>query len=147
LDSNGCQTVYSAKTTSLCTTTVRPAGMIPVPVTDCDQWVTFSSQTLDGCSTDAAPSSPSFAAADCPMAYYLAHWYDLAQDTIPDNVRVQDCPLGSVGSDCATSSESWEVVTSTTTSTGTTVASFTGVSLLAPRFRTLSDRMDADLLQ
>ncbi|KIW73232.1 hypothetical protein PV04_01366 [Phialophora macrospora] len=138
LDSKGCQTVYSAKTTSVCATIIKPAGMIPVPVTDCDQWITFSSQKLDGCSTDAAPSSPSAAAADGPMAYYLAHWYDLAQGAIPDHVRVQDCLPGSMTSDCVTSSESWEVVTSTTTTTGTSVASFRGPAVISAGAHTLT---------
>lgn len=145
LDANGCQTVFSAITTRLCSTTLSPAGMIPVPVTDCDQWVTFSSQQRldDSCSTPA-PAGPSASEATAPKVtptpakYYLAHWYDLAQNAVPNIVRMLDCPstAPAVNSSddsiagCVTSSESWYVTSSTTTSTGSTVASFSGVSLL-----------------
>ncbi|OCT53788.1 hypothetical protein CLCR_09802 [Cladophialophora carrionii] len=148
LDSNGCQTVYSARTTTWCSTTVKPAGMIAVSVTDCDQWITFSSQRLDACSTEAAaaaaPTVPGLgddaAAADGrpPMAYYLAHWYDLVQGAIPNRVQVQNCLPGSTAWDCATSSESWDVVTSTTTRTGTTVASFAGPAVMTVGASTLT---------
>ncbi|EXJ64333.1 hypothetical protein A1O7_00669 [Cladophialophora yegresii CBS 114405] len=154
LDSNGCQTVYSAKTTAWCSTTIKPPGMIAVSVTDCDQWVTFSSQRLDACGTEAAPTAvpTSVAAADDaggpprPVAYYLAHWYDLVQGAIPNHVQVQNCVQGSgSGSmapasewDCATSRESWDVVTATTTSTGTSVVSFAGPALMTAGTYTLT---------
>ena len=125
MGNNGCQTVFSATTTTLCSTIIHPAGTLPVPITDCDQWITFSSQKLDACSTAAASNS---AAVAGPVAYYVAHWYDLIQGPIPNHVQVEDCLPKSTGSDCVTSSESWDVVASTTTSTGTSVASFSGVS-------------------
>ena len=55
LDDRGCQTVYSPSYTALCRTTVQLAGMPEATVTDCAQWVTFSSDTK-GCS-DAATTS------------------------------------------------------------------------------------------
>ncbi len=119
LDKNGCQTIYSEKTTALCTTTVRPAGMLPVPITDCNQWVTFSSQRLDVCSGSPPPSPSNSEAVGGPIEFYLAHWYDLDRGAVPNHVQVQDCVPGSTGLNCVTSSESWDVVTSTTTSTGT----------------------------
>lgn len=127
LGSNGCQTVYSAVTTAWCSTTIQPAGMLPVRITDCDQQVTFSSQSLDGCSV--SPSATGLS-RNGPVAYFVAHWYDLVRGSIPNVVQVQDClPASSSGLSCSTSSESWSVVTSTITSTGTSVASFSGVSL------------------
>ncbi|OAL40036.1 hypothetical protein AYO20_00454 [Fonsecaea nubica] len=134
LDKNGCQTLYSAKTTTWCSTTVQRAGMIPVPVTDCGQLVTFSSQRLDACSTMAGSSfsSPSLSPAEAnePMAFYAAHWYDLIQNPVPNVVQVQDCLPRSSEWDCVTSSESWDVVTVTSTSTGTSVASFSGLAVV-----------------
>lgn len=130
MDSNGCQTVFSASTTTWCSTTVSPAGILPVPVTDCDQWVTFSSQRLDACSTTASSSPSGAAAADGPVAYFVAHWYDLIQGPIPHHVQVEDCLPKSTGLDCITSSESWDVVSATTTSTGTSVASFSGPAVI-----------------
>ncbi|OAP59170.1 hypothetical protein AYL99_06468 [Fonsecaea erecta] len=120
LDKNGCQTVYSAKTTAWCSTTVQAAGLLPVPVTDCDQLVTFSSQRLGGCSTTTPGSSPfgsslSPVETNEPMAFYVAHWYDLIRGPIPSVVQVQDCLPLSTGWNCITSSESWDVVTATST--------------------------------
>ncbi|KIW44939.1 uncharacterized protein PV06_03373 [Exophiala oligosperma] len=64
LDPSGCQTVYSPLTTQLCSTIVNPGGgMLPVQITDCDQWVTFSSERLSGggggrCSTTVTIGAP-----------------------------------------------------------------------------------------
>ncbi len=137
---NGCQTVYSAHTTTLCSTTLRPFGLLPVSITDCGQWVTFSTKdtanTLEECSTavDGATtrSSVSSTATATPTALaspttsyiaYAAHWYDLLQNVIPNLVQVQNCWTA-----CQTSTESWSVTTTTSTTTGTSVASFEGVS-------------------
>jgi hypothetical protein len=176
-DPSGCQTIYSPVMTQICSTTVKPGGgMVPVQVTDCDQWVTFSSELAprlagDDCSatpttaTAAATAAIATATADDAGAcagttgggggesastpttttttataayYYAAHWYDLAATAtdpsspgVPGLVRVEKClPLASEsGSNCVTSSESWSVVSSTRTTTKTSVASFSGVSL------------------
>ena len=137
LDKNGCQTIFSEKTTALCTTTVRPAGMLPVPITDCSQWVTFSSQRLDACSANPTPSPSDSKSGGGSIEFYLGHWYDLARGAVPNHVQVLDCVPGSMGLDCVTSSESWDVVASTTTRTGTSVASFVGVSSRSPCFSLL----------
>ncbi|KIW88774.1 uncharacterized protein Z519_10821 [Cladophialophora bantiana CBS 173.52] len=131
LDKNGCQTVYSTKTTTWCSTTVQPAGMLPVSITDCDQYVTFSSQKLYGCSTTSGACSLSLSApldTNESVVFYAAHWYDLIQGPIPNIVEVQDC--ASIGWNCITSSESWDVVTTTIASIGTSVASFAGPAVV-----------------
>ncbi|KAJ9663230.1 hypothetical protein H2198_000991 [Neophaeococcomyces mojaviensis] len=46
---NGCQTLYAPTTTAVCSTVITPFGMPPVSVTDCDQYITFSSETLFNC--------------------------------------------------------------------------------------------------
>jgi hypothetical protein len=45
LDSNGCQTLFAPRVTAICSTTISPVGIPEVTVTDCEQWVTFSSET------------------------------------------------------------------------------------------------------
>lgn len=50
IGSDGCQTLYSPTTTAICSTVVSPAGLPPVTITDCDQYITFSSETLFSCS-------------------------------------------------------------------------------------------------
>ncbi|KAK4940324.1 hypothetical protein LTR10_019540 [Elasticomyces elasticus] len=141
-NSDGCQTVYSAKTTSICSTTIHPAGILPVTVTDCNQWVTFSSAPLDGCSassgaTDTATAMPTSDTASVgpsitgPTAFYVAHWYDLAQAPgIPAFVEVEDCLPLSTGLSCMTSMESWSVVRSTAVQTGTSLAAFSGPAIV-----------------
>ncbi|KAK5940078.1 hypothetical protein PMZ80_007496 [Knufia obscura] len=47
--SDGCQTLFSPTTTAVCSTVVSPAGLPPVTITDCDQYITFSSETLFTC--------------------------------------------------------------------------------------------------
>ncbi|KIW15355.1 hypothetical protein PV08_05401 [Exophiala spinifera] len=105
LDPSGCQTVYSPLTTQACITTVNPGvGMLPVQVTDCGQWVTFSSERLCGCTSSSpngagdyvtaetsimlladgeaeATTSASAARVTDPMAFYAAPWYDLVPVT------------------------------------------------------------------
>lgn len=148
-DSNGCQTVYTAATITVCSTTIRPPGMLAVPVTDCDQWITFSSQKLGGdcSSTDytvlqtvksptlgplAGPLSPSPTPSPRitgPVVFYAAHWYELVEHPVPRLVRVENClhDMG-ISSICQTSSEAWNVVYNTRIITTSSVASFSGVS-------------------
>ena len=52
LDGNGCQTIYSPSYTAVCKTTVKMVGMPEVTVTECGQWVTFSSD-VGGCYGEA----------------------------------------------------------------------------------------------
>jgi len=136
LGRNGCQTMFSTITTTWCSTTIQPAGMLPVPITDCDQFVTFSSENLDGCGASSFhPTAGSGPAASGwvsptvtgPVAIFAAHWYDLIQGPIPNLVQVQDCLPASTSLYCLTSSEIWTVEETMSTSTGMSVASFSGV--------------------
>ncbi|KPI37261.1 uncharacterized protein AB675_1497 [Cyphellophora attinorum] len=45
LGDNGCQTLFAPRVTAICSTTISPVGIPEVTVTDCEQWVTFSSDT------------------------------------------------------------------------------------------------------
>ena len=56
LDDTGCQTLYSPIVTALCRTTVRLIGIPDATVTDCDQYVTFSSETA-GCGGELVAGS------------------------------------------------------------------------------------------
>lgn len=51
---DGCQTLYMPTSTAICSTIVTPAGLPPVTVSECDQLVTFSSQTFMTCYADAS---------------------------------------------------------------------------------------------
>lgn len=144
LDGDGCQTVYTATTIPVCETTLRLPGILPVPITDCDQWVTFSSQNLGACSstgsaslqagevsnstpkppTPLVPASPITA----PVVFYVAHWYELARELVPNIVEIQNCLPGMAGDPvCQTSSETWSTIYDTRVITTSSVASFSGV--------------------
>ena len=62
LNPNGCQTLYSASTTQICSKIITRGGQLPITVSDCSQWVTFSSSTL----TSALPSPTATAVCNCP---------------------------------------------------------------------------------
>lgn len=147
LDSNGCQTVYSAKTIPDCDTTLSIPGMVPVPITDCDQWVTFSSQSLGDCAgadrptsqvdpistlkalTSTVSISPRATQTNGPMAYYVAHWYELIRGPVPEIVEVETCrPEWISNVICQTLREQWNVVYDKKVLTTSSVASFRGVS-------------------
>lgn len=144
LDGNGCQTVYTATTIPVCETTLRLPGMLPVLITDCGQWVTFSSQNLGVCSsTESASSQAGKVSSSTPkpptplvsaspirgqMAFYVAHWYELSRELVPNIVEVQNCLPGVAGDPvCQTSSETWSAVYEIKVITTSSVASFSGV--------------------
>ncbi|ETN45581.1 uncharacterized protein HMPREF1541_09413 [Cyphellophora europaea CBS 101466] len=45
IDDSGCQTLFAPTVKAVCSTTVSPIGIPEVVVTDCDQYITFSSET------------------------------------------------------------------------------------------------------
>jgi hypothetical protein len=45
---NGCQTLYTPVTTAICSTILPMGGQLPISVTDCGQWVTFSASPVCG---------------------------------------------------------------------------------------------------
>ncbi|KAK5046792.1 hypothetical protein LTR84_007146 [Exophiala bonariae] len=143
LDANGCQTVYTETTAPACATTLRLPGMLPAPITDCDQSVTFSSQSLGDCSdtlwiasqayqfstletpASTVSSSPASTQITGPMAYYVAHWYELIQGPVPEVVKIENCiPQSASGHLCQTSSEQWSVVYDTEVVTTSSLTSF-----------------------
>ena len=120
LGDNGCQTLFSPTTTAVCSTVVSMGGQVPISVTDCGQWVTFSSSPACGPAATSAPNSTVGEA----MAYFLAPWYDIASGLVPAQVQVQTCSSGS--SSCVTGSESWSVSTTMAQSTVVQTARFFG---------------------
>ena len=147
LGDGGCQTIYSPITTAVCSTTIKLAALPVATVTDCNQYLTFSSQTSD-CSRSATPApvaggvaaDQSMTAASlsvalvltpsAPGTYYAAHWYDMRSGGVPSNVVVEECPGGcgvNVVS-CITARERWSVSYVIGVAVRTSVASFSGVS-------------------
>lgn len=114
LGDNGCQTLFSSTATAVCNTMISVGGQLPISVTDCGQWVTFSSSPICG---------PTPTGRGDATAYFLAPWLDIAGGAIPAEVQVRTCN-GSSG--CITGSESWTVDTKTASSTVVQVASFVG---------------------
>jgi hypothetical protein len=137
LGDNGCQTLFTPTTTAICSTVLPIGGQVPISVTDCGQWVTFSSSPVCGGATVAAPSGTAET-----TAYFLAPWYEIALGAVPATVQVQTCSAfgHSTSSNCVTASESWSVRTVTVPSTLVQTAKFSGgavgVSLLFFSFQT-----------
>jgi hypothetical protein len=157
LGTNGCQTLYSASTTQMCSTVIARGGQLPVTVSNCSQLVTFSSSStnatpLGNCpSTLVCPSAPTSPAsqtisgmpihetvspalaagggrnAGLGIAFFAAPWQEIAAGVVPGLVQVANCADES-GNNCSTSSERWSVSTATSTATTTRTVRYAGVS-------------------
>jgi hypothetical protein len=123
---NGCQTLYTPVTTAICSTILPMGGQLPISVTDCGQWVTFSASPVCGGAAMAAPTG-----AVEMMAYFLAPWYEIASGAVPAIVQVQTCSSLdlSMSSSCVTASETWSVSTATMQSTVVQTAKFYGAAV------------------
>jgi hypothetical protein len=136
LDSTGCQTIYSPSYTAVCHTTVRMIGIPDATVMECDQYITFSSDTqaYGGSATPLAEDAsvlPTITAH--PRTFYAAHWYDVVRGGVPRNVRVKECdgaeePIpqstGTATGECVTHNEKWSVSHITAAETRESVVSF-----------------------
>jgi hypothetical protein len=117
---NGCQTLFTSITTAICSTVLSIGGQVPISVTDCGEWVTFSSSPDCGVAGVTASAGTT--------AYFLAPWYEIASGAVPVEVQVQACStaLPSVSGSCVTGWESWSVSTKTIPHTAVQTASFVG---------------------
>lgn len=161
LDNNGCQTLYSALTTQICSTVITRGGQVPISVTDCSQWVTFSSSNSNAASvrevwnfldtaevtlTDmpAAPTSPTggglVSETTTPAAESATRGLGIAFYAAPWYEIASGLVPGLVQvascmdhteNNCSISSESWRVSMSTSTSTSTWTLQYAGVSPLS----------------
>jgi hypothetical protein len=140
LADDGCQTIFSPVYTAVCSTTVRLVGIPDATVSDCGQFITFSSDARCGAtpipladeatagpipppvttggSGDGNASLPILTAE--PGTYYAAHWLDVKKGGVMRNVRVEECTVPAPGADavrgeveCVTHRESWSVKTIT----------------------------------
>lgn len=144
--SSTCSTVFRNITTSLCST-VLTAWFTSVTVTDCNQNITFSTQTSYSLATATTiPSTPSALPASQALSqgptattfvqsvvyYFIAPWQSLAANT-PTNIAVLICKFDQDDSKiCHEIKEVWVVHTEnvpvTSTSTVSISTSFTAVS-------------------
>jgi hypothetical protein len=111
LGDNGCQTLFTPITTAICSTVLSIGGQLPIRVTDCGQWVTFSSSPV--CDGPGGAATTALASSSESVAYFLAPWYEIASGAVPAEVQVQTCSSASETSNCATGSESWSISTTT----------------------------------
>ena len=160
---DGCQTLFSALTTSVCSTSVAVGGgvglgpVVQIPVTDCGQWVRFSSASAlapAACSSTTTATIAGVGRRDDSLvgdvvdsgattAYFAALWHDLVRaqasgtvQGVPRVVSVETClendsgGIGSATESCwYASTEMWTLSSVTKTKVVTSVASFSGVSL------------------
>jgi hypothetical protein len=159
LGTNGCQTLYSASITQICSTIITRGGQLPITVTNCSQLVTFSSSSASvapvcNCPTaSACPTAPTSPASQTVsgmltsetissalgsgegrntgfgIAFFAAPWHEIAAGIVPGLVHVVDC-ADERAFNCSTSRERWSVNTSTSIATSTRTVQYAGVSLL-----------------
>ncbi|TVY81416.1 hypothetical protein LSUE1_G002399 [Lachnellula suecica] len=138
---SSCSTAFQNITTTSCST-VLTAWFSSVTVTDCDQNITFSTQSSYSLATEtssavALPSVPvgqvsqqtSTTYVQSVVSYYIAPWQSLAANT-PNNVTVLICKYDQNGQkSCQEIKEVWivhtEYVPVTSTSTLSISTSFT----------------------
>ncbi|TVY21621.1 hypothetical protein LARI1_G000163 [Lachnellula arida] len=146
--SSTCSTVFRNITTSLCST-VLTAWFTSVTVTDCNQNITFSTQSSYSLATATTiPSTPSALPASQALSqgptattfvqsvvyYFTAPWQSLAADT-PTNIAVLICKFDQDDNKtCQEIKEVWVVHTEnvpvTSTSTVSISTSFTAPAVL-----------------
>lgn len=137
-----CTTIYSSTDTMVCATTLTGLAS-KVPITNCAQDVTFSSQygyelvtptpSFGNMSSNATYANVTYPNATATITrgpsietvttYYLAPWKQLTAGTAPSNVIREVCSAVSnasyTGTECITAYQVWttSLVTYTTTST------------------------------
>ncbi|KAF2110333.1 hypothetical protein BDV96DRAFT_650978 [Lophiotrema nucula] len=117
-----CDTVYASTQTTVCATTLTGLAS-KVPITDCDQEVTFSSEcgfTLETPTPTAYNVSLITPAPTLKrmMTYWIAPWQSLTKGDTPTDVDIKICTLlENDEMECISYQEVWEVqvVTSTIT--------------------------------
>lgn len=117
-----CETAYVPTQTTVCATTLT-ALATKIPITDCDQEVTFSSEcgfTLETPTPTAANLSLITPAPTLKrmMTYWMAPWQSLTLGEVPSDVDIKVCTfLDSLEMECTSYQEVWEVVVVTSTIT------------------------------
>jgi len=140
---SSCSTIFQNMTTSQCST-VLTAWFTSVTVTDCDQNITFSTQTSYSLATatNGPASTPALPTGQAPspsnstylqsvISYYIAPWQSLAAHA-PTNITVLVCKFDQAGQEtCQEIREVWiihtEYVPVTSTSTLSLSTSFASV--------------------
>jgi hypothetical protein len=144
VNTSSCSTVFQNITTSQCST-ILTAWFTSVTITDCDQNITFSTQsscavataTNDPAEISALPTGQSLSPTPTTyvqsiVSYYIAPWQSLAANT-PTNITVLVCKFNQAGREtCQEIREVWtihtEYVPVTSTSTLSLSTSFSSVS-------------------
>lgn len=115
-----CSVTYIPTTTAICHTTITPLGGISVPVSVCDQNITFS--------TDHEIASTA-SSTEVLTVFYVAAWQDVVKGVPTGTVQKEIC---NSASQCSTVQEKWNITTATIRQTQTNTLSVntvvTGVS-------------------
>jgi hypothetical protein len=123
-ETGSCETMYAPIATTVCATTLTGLGS-KVPITDCDQEVTFSTEcgfTLEmptPITTGASIITPAPSVKRL-FTYWLAPWQSLTAGDTPSDVDVKICTVLDEGDfECIRYQEVWEVIVVTKTFTTT----------------------------
>ena len=129
-DGLGCTTLYTRKSSAICSTFLSGLGSFPIPVTDCAQSVTFSTSSSYGPLPTAVISNDPRGQVE-PMeerlAHFIAPWYAVVGGRVPKRVLVRYCVPGLSEQGCGTATESWSVIYQTSSVGVTRSLTFEGV--------------------
>lgn len=100
-----CSVTYIPTTTAICHTTATPLGGIPIPVSACDQEITFS--TDHEIATTASTM-------ELVTVFYVAPWLDVVAGVPTGTVNKEIC---NSANQCSTVQEKWSICTVSVTNT------------------------------
>lgn len=129
-ETGSCETVYAPVTTTVCATTLTGLGS-KIPITECDQEVTFSTKCGFTLETPTPITTGDSLVTPAPsvkrmFTYWLAPWQSLTAGDTPSDVDVKICTVLDNGDfECIHYQEVWEVIFVTRTLTTTRSAGMT----------------------
>lgn len=121
-----CSTSYSSTLTQSCATKLTPVGAPLIPITACDQEVTFSTDhgyRLAPTSTDSGICGGGGGEIETLTTFYVAGWTDVATGLPRGQVKEEICS----DAGCTTQLQRWIPVTTETLQIHTSTVQFTGV--------------------
>ena len=109
---SSCSIFYSPTPTSICHTTLSPLASPVIPITDCYQRVTFSTDHGYTLISSAGPrygniSTSTAVSVEALTSYYVAPWQYLYTGIPADAVDVVVCSTSAGVGSCTTTAEDW----------------------------------------
>lgn len=109
---SSCSVFYTPTTTSICHTTLSPLASPVIPITDCYQRITFSTDHGYTLASSAGPhygnfSTSAAASVETLTSFYVAPWQYVYSGVPADAVDVVVCSTSAGTGVCTTTAEDW----------------------------------------